>query len=98
MITAEELKKIVPKSTPEQRLEKERQKLCKQVEKKVERGIIKAQKQGLNQYSIAFDYKLSQSSIGFLRNHFARLGYRTAFYPYTYSNTTDMTIYWGMEV
>jgi hypothetical protein len=95
MITEAELMRIIPKSTPEQRAEKERAKLCKQMERKVEKPIIRARKRGENMYSIELNYKLSQNAVDTLRRHFAKLGYRVSFFPYTYANVTDITFYWG---
>ena len=95
MITAEKLKSIIPKSTPKQRLEKENKKLKKQFDSMVEKKVIKAQKQGLTQCSLEFNVKMTDSTINLLREHYAKLGYRTAFNPYHYGEYTSMTIYWG---
>lgn len=95
MITEAELMRIIPKSTPEQRAEKERAKLCKQIERMVERPIIRARKRGESMCSFELNYKLSQNATDTLRRHFTKLGYRVAFYPYNYSNTTDITFFWG---
>lgn len=95
MITAEKLKSIIPKSTPKQRLEKEKKKLLKTFDSMVEKKVIKAQKQGLTQCSLEFNVKMTDSTINLLREHYASLGYRTAFYPYHYGEYTSMTIYWN---
>lgn len=94
MKTASEIRKIIPKSTPEQRMEKERKKLLKTLDSMVEKKVIKAQKKGLTQCSLEFNVQISSETIDILREHYANLGYRTAFYPYHYGQHTDMTIYW----